>query len=103
MIPNSGSTGSEFEERLNRLTSSLGATKGATESLKSATTRKELDNLDSSVLTDMKLCDSDSDSSDLELNDSEKKGLLSEQSSCDMEFESVRSGISSTLLEDREM
>ena len=100
MIPNSGTGSSDFEERLNRITHSLGTTKGATENLRSATSRKDLENLDDSVATDMKLCDTDSDSSDLDLDDTEKKGLLSEES-CDMEFESVKSGNSSNL--DREM
>ena len=102
MHPNSGTGSSELEERLNRITSSLGTTKGATENMRSTATRKDLENLDTSVMTDMKLCGSDSDSSDLDLDDTEKKGLLSENS-CDMEFESVKSGIGYNLQDDREM
>ena len=81
---------SDFDERLNRIKNSLGTTKASTEGLKSS--KKDLDKLDISVDTDMKLGSDSSDSSDLEWNDdadNEKKGLLSE--SCDMEFESVKS------------
>lgn len=101
MLPNSGTGSSDLEERLNRITSSLGATKGSAENMRNTVTKKDLEKLDISVETDMKLCDTDSDSSDLDLDDTEKKGLLSE--SCDMEFESVKSGIGYNLLEDREM
>ena len=78
---------------MNRLTSSLGSTKGVQENIKGniGSRKYHLETLDESVMTDMKLENSDSDSSDLELDgDFDKKRLLSEES-CDMEFESMKS------------
>ena len=104
MTESNTSNNSAFEDRLNKIKMNLTDTNATGAGLIRG--EKDFDKLDVSVDTDMQMSErpggsgDGSDSSDLEW-DNEDHQLLSE--SCDMEFESVKSGQSQSLLEDKEM
>merc|ERR1711935_289219 len=104
MTESNTSNNSAFEDRLNKIKMNLTDTNATGAGLLRG--EKDFDKLDVSVDTDMQMSErpggsgDGSDSSDLEWDNEDRK-LLSE--SCDMEFESVKSGQSQSLLEDKEM